>query len=116
MKWTNIRLVCSKIEKHLKVSKSVMNDIKTKGYDLIIVVAMLLEDFDHPPLSVAGILTGIQSRVRFAQFVGQIQRLVRTPIEEDKNITGDIITAKQYKQRELYDEYVYEDPTKVNEE
>ena len=114
LKWTNIRLVCSESEKYLKDSKSVINDIKTKGYDLIIIVAMLLEGFDHPPLSVAGILTGIQSRVKFAQFVGHIQRLVRAPTIEDENITGDIITAKQYEQQELFDQY--KDPTIANEE
>ena len=114
LKWTNIRLVCSESEKYLKDSKSVIKDIKTNGYDLIIVVAMLLEGFDHPPLSVAGILTGIQSRVKFAQFVGRIQRLVRTPREEDENITGDIITAKEYAQQELFDQY--KEPTIVNEE
>ena len=112
--WTNIKLVCSERQTYLKSRKRVIEDIKTSGYDLIIIVAMLLEGFgiDHPPLSIAGILTGIRSRVKFAQFVGRIQRLVRAPVEEDKHITGDIITAEMYEQQDLFDKY--EEPTIAN--
>ena len=113
LNWTNILLVCSESEDYVKGRKRMLKDIKTKGYDLIIVVAMLLEGFDHPPLSVAGILTRIHSRVKFAQFVGRIQRLVRFPTEEDKNITGDIITATEHAQQELFDQY--KEPT-IDEE
>ena len=112
LNWTNIKLVCSERETYLKSRKSVIKDIKTSGYDMIIIVAMLLEGFDHPPLSVAGILTGIRSRVKFAQFVGRIQRLVRAPAEEDKHITGDIITAEMYEQQDLFDKY--QEPTIAN--
>ena len=94
--------------------KDLFEDIKKGSYDLLIVVAMLLEGFDHPPLSVAGILTKIHSRVKFAQFVGRVQRLVCCPHVEDGSITGDIITAKQYEQDDLY--YQYNNPTIVNPE
>ena len=94
--------------------RALLDDIKEGKYDLIIVVAMLLEGFDHPPLSVAGILTKIQSRVKFAQFVGRIQRLVRHPNIEDDSIVGDIITAVNYEQDDLY--YKYENPTIVDAE
>ena len=90
----------------------VLEDIKKGSYDLLIIVAMLLEGFDHPPLSVAGILTKIHSCVKFAQFVGRIQRLVRRPHIEDGSITGDIITAKKYEQDDLY--YQYKNPTIVH--
>ena len=113
LNWTNIKLVCSGRETYLKSRKhDVIKDIKTNRYDLIIIVAMLLEGFDHPPLSIAGILTGIRSRVKFAQFVGRIQRLVRAPAEEDKRITGDIITDEMYEQQDLFDKY--EEPTIAN--
>ena len=100
------KLVHSRIKES---RENLIRDIKKGGYDLVIVVAMLLEGFDYPPLSVAGILTKIQSRVKFAQFVGRIQRIVRSPDIENENIVGDIITAPVYEQRDLYEQY--ENPT-----
>ena len=41
------------------------------------VVEWLLEGFGHPPLSIAAILTKIVSPVKFAQFIGRAQRIVR---------------------------------------
>jgi len=104
LSWSNVKLVHS--ERHTKRREDLIKDIKSEKYDLLIVVAMLLEGFDHPPLSVAGIMTRIESRVKFAQFVGRIQRLVRNPELEGLGITGDIITAPIFEQRPLFDEYI----------
>ena len=111
LSYFNPKLVYSGMKEN---RRALLDDIKEGKYNLIIVVAMLLEGFDHPPLSVAGILTNIQSPLRFIQFVGRIQRLVRHPNTEDDSIVGDIITADNYKQDDLY--YQYENETIVDAE
>ena len=66
---------------------------------------MLLEGFDHPPLSVARILTSIESAVKFARFIGHVQRVIRHPELEHESTTGDIITAPEFNQRVKFDKY-----------
>ena len=100
--WDHVKIVHS--ENHKK-QQDIIKDIATNNYDLLIIVMMLLEGFDHPPLSVAGILTNIESRVKFSQFIGRIQRVIRHPELERESTTADIITAPEFNQRVKFEEY-----------
>ena len=55
-----------------------------------------------PYISVAAIATGIRSPVKFAQFIGRAQRVVRAPQEIEQNGIADVITHAYYKQSENY--------------
>lgn len=50
---------------------------KNRKIDVLIVVQMLKEGFDHPPVSVIGILRRIQSPLLFTQFIGRAFRIIR---------------------------------------
>ena len=94
-------------EKEVKIA--VHKNIQNGDYKIIIVVSMLTEGFDYPPLSVLGILTKIASPVKFAQLVGRIQRVVRVQIEEETEvedtIVGDIFSHTDYKQKQMFENY-----------
>lgn len=97
---------------------AVIKEIKDGHIQLVIVVKMLLEGFDHPPFSIAGIVTKIRSPVKFAQFVGRIQRIVRPPNkkgENEKGITGDVITHEYFEQEQLFRD-VFEVPRIAEQE
>ena len=90
---------------------AVIRKIKAGSIQVVIVVKMLLEGFDYPPFSIAGIVTNIQSPVKFAQFVGRIQRLVRHTDEDgnmtiERGVTGDIITHEYFEQKQLFEEFI----------
>lgn len=59
------------------VKNAMMQVIKTNRVKLVVVVESLLEGFDHPPISIAAIMSNIVSPVKFAQFIGRAQRIVR---------------------------------------
>lgn len=61
----------NKLKKAIK-KESAMKEIRTGKAEVVIIVNMLLEGFDHPPLSIAAIVTSIQSPVKFAQFIGRV--------------------------------------------
>ena len=91
----------SGMRKHqlLKMKKKIdNNEVK-----LVVVVAMLQEGFDHPPISIAAIMTKIVSPVKFVQFIGRAQRIVRRGgHQESPDIRADIITHISYQQKENY--------------
>ena len=73
---------------------------------IIVMVGMLLEGFDHPPISVAAIVTRIHSRVKFAQFIGRAQRVVRVEQEVEQDVVAHIVTHEYFQQKKNYDEYI----------
>ena len=95
---------CEHVHCEHKDDRDTMLKDQKGSYDLILVVKKLSRGLYYPQLSVAGILTKIDSRRRFAQFVSQIQRPFRHSDFEDK-ITGDIFTATELKQEALFKEY-----------
>ena len=94
-----------KIKGNKRMREDMIKKIQDGRCEVVIIVKMLLEGFDYPPFSIAGILTRIHSPVKFAQFVGRIQRLVRQPTVEG-NVEGDIITHEYFKQKDLFEEYI----------
>ena len=85
---------------------TMMGRIKDDKVKLVVVVAKLLEGFDHPPISIAAILTKIRSPVKFAQFIGRAQRIVRGPEgPESDTIEADIVTHAHYQQSENYSKF-----------
>ena len=42
---------------------------------LVAIIGSVLEGFDHPPISMAAILTKMVSPVKFTQFMGRAQRI-----------------------------------------
>ncbi len=86
----------------------VMNDLKEGKTTLIVIVQMLLEGFDHPPISVAAIATRIGSPVKFAQFIGRAQRVYRSPSGElePSGINADIISSSFFQQANNYKEFL----------
>ena len=78
------------------------SEIRDGKYEVVIVVKMLLEGFDYPPFSIAGIVTKIVSPVKFAQFIGRIQRVVG----RDKREKADVITHKYFQQESMLQKYL----------
>lgn len=92
-------------------NKRRIDGIKAGKYEVVIIVRMLLEGFDYPPFSIAGILTRMQSAVKFAQFIGRIQRLVRVKVNDDEyeieeNVKADVFTHVHFKQEEMVKKYI----------
>ena len=85
--------------------EKIIQNIKQCKYEVVIIVSMLLEGFDHPPFSIAGIVTKIRSSVKFAQFVGRVQRVVREGGKKEANIKADVISHEYFEQKKLFDEY-----------
>ena len=79
-----------------------MERLKNNEVKLVVVVDMLKEGFDHPPISIAAILSNISSPVKFTQFIGRAQRIVRTPEENERNVLADVVTHVYFKQSENY--------------
>ena len=95
---------CSKRDR-----ESIMEKLYKGELRLLVIVAMLLEGFDFPPISVAAIITHIQSPVKFAQFIGRAQRVVRAPPDqEEQGGIADIVTHEYYEQSTNYDMFVKE--------
>lgn len=91
-------------------NEQTIEEIKQGKYQTVIIVRMLLEGFDYPPFSIAGIVTRIISPVKFAQFIGRVQRIVRVKNEdgeeiEDEKLKADIITHTYFEQEELIKKY-----------
>ena len=83
--------------------RTMMNAIKANKVKLVVVVESLLEGFDHPPISIAAIMTKIVSPVKFAQFIGRAQRIVRgREGPETSGILADIVTHTSFQQEENF--------------
>ena len=83
--------------------------IKTNQVKLGVVVESLLEGFDHPPISIAAIMTKIVSPVKFTQFIGRAQRIQRAPesLVEAEGIVADVVTHMIYQQQENIQAFNY---------
>ncbi|KAJ7375823.1 hypothetical protein OS493_038609 [Desmophyllum pertusum] len=82
-----------------KLNQAMMQAIRSNSVKLVVVVGQLLEGFDHPPISIAAIMTKIVSRVKFAQFIGRAQRIVHGITgPESVNIFADVITHSYFQQ------------------
>ena len=95
----------SEVAKHER--PGVMKDLKEHKLSLVVIVKMLLEGFDHPPISIAAITCKIDSRVKFVQFVGRAQRIYRRDGYTDE-MTADIVTHEDYTQQENYNDFINE--------
>jgi len=82
--------------------KAMREKIKTNQVKLVVVVESLLEGFDHPPISIAAIMTKIVSPAKFAQFIGRAQRIQRGPegLLEAEGIRADVVTHTFFQQQE----------------
>lgn len=91
-----------------KILRKIILDKLSKGnVRIIIIVSMLREGFDYPPISVAGIVTRIHSCVKFAQFIGRAQRVVRSETGAvEEGVKAHIVTHDYFQQRDLFDEYI----------
>ncbi len=87
--------------------RSVISDLKEGKTTLIVIVQMLLEGFDHAPISIAAIGTKIVSPVKFAQFIGRAQRVYRSPNgePEPRGYTADVISDGFFEQAENYEKF-----------
>ena len=93
--------------------KKMMKEIEANKVKLVVVVGKLLEGFDHPPISIAAILTKIGSPVKFTQFIGRAQRICRTPINEESTIEAHIVMHSFYQQQENYRKFKNESFIKI---
>lgn len=93
-----------------------MQRIRNNQVKLVVVVQTLLEGFDHPPVSIAAILTNIGSPPKFVQFIGRAQRIYRSQDgPEAAAICADIITHKFYhKQEGHYQKFIKEELIKID--
>jgi len=93
-------------ERHLTLDRFRRRDI-----DVLIVVQMLKEGFDHPPVSVIGIARRVQSSLLFTQFIGRAFRIVRqqdrTPDPQYDQI-ATIISAEEFNQQQNWDSFIEE--------
>ena len=84
-----------------RIRNDMMEAIKASRVKLVVVVESLLEGFDHPPISIAAIMTKIVSPVKFAQFIGRAQRIVRVREGPEANeILADVVTHRIFQQEE----------------
>ena len=91
-----------KPEKKKRLMKRILNN----EVKLVVVVEMLLEGFDHPPISIAAILTKIVSKLKFTQFVGRAQRVVRGQgCAESGEIFADLVSHSHFQQLQNYVAY-----------
>lgn len=81
--------------------KAVMKKINNNEVRILVIVKKLLEGFDYPRVSVAGIVTRIRSPLVFAQFVGRARRVIRG----EENVVADIITHEYFEQQRLHDDF-----------
>ena len=88
--------------------EEVFNQILENELKLVVVVAMLLEGFDHPPISIAAVATKIVSPVKFVQFVGRAQRIYRGTRGPEVNGIAHIVTHSDYQQRQNYENFINE--------
>ena len=89
-----------------KTKNNMMEAIKANRVKLVVVVESLLEGFDHPPISIAAIMTKIVSPVKFAQFIGRAQRIVRGGNGPEANgILADVVTHTIFQQKENKDAF-----------
>ena len=87
-----------------------MKRLKENQVKLVVVVEMLKEGFDHPPISIAVIMTRISSPLKFTQFVGRAQRIVRTPQGNESNgICADVVTHSHFEQKENFRKFESEE-------
>ena len=92
-----------------------MTRIKKNEVRLVVVVDMLQEGFDHPPISIAAILTKITSPVKFVQFIGRAQRIVRGGGQsESPDIVANVVTHTRFQQRRNYEMFQKERLIAVN--
>ena len=105
-----VKVMHSNEQKKSSDKEEAIQAIRSGSVEIVIIVKMLLEGFDHPPLSIAAIVTSIRSPVKFTQFIGRVQRLVSykdrdgTVIWED-GIKAGVITHQHFEQQQLYDDY-----------
>jgi len=81
--------------------------IRANQVRLVVVVDMLQEGFDHPPVSICAIMTNIGSPVKFVQFIGRGQRIARDSqgnLESD-TIRAHIVTHRHFQQTENYEKF-----------
>lgn len=108
-----VQILCREKRPELKIScvhsrmpkqrlDKVMKSIEDKSLRIVIIVQKLLEGFDYPCVSVAGILTCIRSPLKFAQFIGRARRV----IPDEGNVDADIITHEYFQQEELFQKFV----------
>ena len=89
-----------------KPKLAMMQAIKNNQVQLVVVVDSLLEGFDHPPISIAAIMTNIVSPVKFAQFLGRAQRIVRGPSgPESARILANVVTHSHFQQKQNYEAF-----------
>ena len=94
---------------HEDMRKTILDDLFNGKIKIIVVVSMLLEGFDYPPISVVGIVTRIYSCVKFAQFVGRAQRIVRSKkigATVERGVKAHIVTHDYFQQKDLFDDYI----------
>ena len=94
-------------EKKTNEKIEIMRKLKSNELSLVIIVAMLLEGFDHPPISIAAITCNIKSPVKFVQFIGRAQRIYRKAGYND-NVTAHIVTHQYYQQGQNYNNFIHE--------
>ena len=88
--------------------EEVFDKIQTNKLKLVVVVEMLLEGFDHPPISIAAVATKIGSPVKFVQFVGRAQRIYRGTQGPEVNGIAHIVTHSHYQQKQNYENFINE--------
>ena len=96
--------------------KEIETRLKAGQLKLIVIVQMLLEGFDYPPISIAVIATRIKSPVKFAQFIGRAQRVVRCDDGVEQHGVANIITHEYFKQSKNYELFKSEALIPVSEE
>lgn len=108
MKYPDLHKVITEVHSDVKIEerKQRIAELKEGKIRIIVMVGMLLEGFDHPPISVAAIATRIHSRVKFAQFIGRAQRVVRVQQEVEKNVVAHIVTHEYFQQENNFREYI----------
>ena len=101
-RWAQINLGDVTIAVHHGSSKQSLSSYKKNcSPAVLVVVQMLKEGFNHPPVSVVAIVRRVGSPLLFTQFIGRSFRLIRKGVEADPdyNQVANIISAAHFRQQ-----------------
>lgn len=76
---------------NIKDKNKKLQQFETGHYDIIVIVKLLLEGYDHPLISVCGVCRNISSPLVFSQFVGRSFRVT------DVNVIAHIFGTEKAK-------------------
>lgn len=88
------------------IRRQAKHEFTSGNTDVLIVVQMLREGFDHPPVTVIGFCRRVGSPVLFGQFVGRALRIVRD--DDTFPTTATVVWASEHNLERNWNDFISE--------